>query len=108
MDFYDAAGGALAQLYWSTPTIAKQIVPQAQLSPTAPGPVPVANPTFTPVPGPFSSPLSVTISSATAGASIRYTVDGSTPTSTVGTLYAGAVSISATTTFRAIAYKSGM
>ena len=73
MEFYEGSGGAQAQLFWSTPTIAKQIVPQAQLSPTAPGPVPVANPSFTPAPGNFSSPMSVTIASATAGASIRYT-----------------------------------
>src|SRR5204862_5359998 len=31
MDFFEATGGALAQLYWSTPTLAKQIVPQTQL-----------------------------------------------------------------------------
>src|SRR4030095_1969700 len=68
----------------------------------------VAAPTFSPTPGTFSSPMSVTISTTTAGASIRYTTDGSTPTSSAGTLYSGPVSISATTTFRAIAYKSAM
>ena len=52
--------------------------------------------------------MSVTIASATAGASIRYTTDGSTPTSTTGILYAGPVAINATTTFRAIAFASGM
>jgi hypothetical protein len=52
--------------------------------------------------------MSVTLSTTTAGASIRYTTDGTTPTSSTGTLYAGPVPISATTTFRAIAYKSGM
>src|SRR5205823_3732647 len=49
-----------------------------------------------------------TISSTTSGASIRYTINGSTPTSTNGTLYAGPVSINSTTTLKAIAYKSGM
>jgi hypothetical protein len=108
MDFYEGGGQALAQLSWSTPTITRQIIPQSQLSTTAPGPVPVANPTYSPAPGNFSSPMSVTLSSTTAGASIRYTTDGSTPTSSTGTLYAGPVSISATTSFKAIAYNSGM
>jgi hypothetical protein len=107
MDFFEAGGQAVAQLFWSTPTIAKQIVPQSQLSPTAPGPVPVANPTFSPAPGNFSSPTSVTISSSTPGASIRYTTDGSTPSSTTGMLYAGPVTITATTIFQAIAFMSG-
>jgi hypothetical protein len=50
----------------------------------------------------------VAISAATSGASIRYTTDGSTPTSTSGTLYTSPLTISATTTLKAIAYKSGM
>jgi hypothetical protein len=65
-------------------------------------------PDFSPAGGNYTSAQSVTISSTTASASIRYTVDGSTPTSSTGTLYAGPVSISITTTLRAIAYKSGM
>ena len=35
MEFYENGGGALAQLSWSTPTIAKQIVPQTQLYPNS-------------------------------------------------------------------------
>jgi alpha-glucosidase (family GH31 glycosyl hydrolase) len=69
---------------------------------------PVAAPTFTPGGGSYSSPQSVTISTTTAGASIRYTTNGSTPTSTTGTLYTGPVSISSTTTLQAIAYATGM
>ena len=68
----------------------------------------VAAPTFSPPAGTYSGTQSVTISSATSGASIRYTTDGSSPTSTSGTLYAGPVSVPSTTTLRAIAYKSGM
>jgi hypothetical protein len=50
----------------------------------------------------------VAITSATSGASIRYTTDGVTaPTETVGTLYSGPVSIGATTTLKAIAYENG-
>ena len=69
----------------------------------------VAAPTFNPPAGTYASAQSVTISTTTAGASIRYTTDGSTPTSAVGTLYNNSpVSIGATTTLKAIAYKNGM
>jgi hypothetical protein len=68
----------------------------------------VAAPTFSPGGGTYSSAQTVTISSATSGASIRYTTDGSTPTSTTGTLYSGPVSVSSTTTLKAIAFESGM
>jgi endoglucanase len=68
----------------------------------------VAAPTFSPAGGSYTSAQSVTISTTTSGASIRYTTDGSTPTSTTGTLYSGPVTVSATTTLKAIAYESGM
>src|ERR1041384_7556659 len=68
----------------------------------------VAAPTFSPAGGTYTSAQSVTISSSTSGASIRYTLDGSTPTSTSGTVYSGAVTIGSTATLKAIAYKSGM
>jgi len=68
----------------------------------------VAAPSFSPGGGAYASPQSVTITSATSGATIRYTTDGSAPTSTGGTVYSSPVSISVTTTLRAIAYKSGM
>lgn len=74
---------------------------------TGPGGL-VAAPGFDPGGGTYSSGQSVTITSATSGASIRYTTDGSNPTSSSGTVYAAPVSISATTTLKAIAYKSGM
>jgi|GEM_PF-2316933 len=68
----------------------------------------VAAPAFSPAPGTYASTQSVTITSATTGASIRYTTDGSTPSETAGTLYSSPVSISATTPLSAIAFKSGM
>jgi hypothetical protein len=43
----------------------------------------------------------------TSGASIRYTTDGSTPSDTLGTVYAGPISVSASMTIRAVAYLSG-
>jgi uncharacterized repeat protein (TIGR03803 family) len=67
-----------------------------------------ATPTFSPAAGTYSSAQTVTIASATGGASIRYTTDGVTaPTETVGTLYSGPVTVSANATLQAIAYESG-
>ena len=68
----------------------------------------VANPQFSPGGGTYTSSQSVSISSSTSGAAIRYTTDGSTPTSSTGTVYSSAISVSSTTTLKAIAYKSGM
>jgi sugar lactone lactonase YvrE len=65
----------------------------------------VSAPSFSPAGGTFSTSQSVTIASATSGASIRYTTDGSAPSEVLGTLYSGAVTVSATTTLKAIAYK---
>lgn len=64
-------------------------------------------PVFSPGTGSYTSGRNVTISSETAGASIRYTTDGSTPSETAGTLYASPVAINSSTTLKAIAYKEG-
>lgn len=56
---------------------------------------------------PFAESTSATISCATAGASIYYTVDGSTPTS-ASTAYSGAIALSDTTTVKAVAVKDGV
>jgi uncharacterized repeat protein (TIGR03803 family) len=67
-----------------------------------------AAPTFSPGAGSYTSAQSVSISTTTSGASIRYTIDGSTPTETYGTLYSTPVTFSgAATNLSAIAYKSG-
>jgi len=70
--------------------------------------VPCATPTFTPVAGTYGTAQTVTISTTTGGASIRYTTDGTTPSDTVGTVYSTPVSISVNTTLQAIAYNTGM
>ena len=67
----------------------------------------VAAPTFSPPAGSYTSVESVTISTTTTGASIRYTTDGSTPSSTVGTVYTTPVPVTATETIKAIGYESG-
>jgi hypothetical protein len=65
-------------------------------------------PTATPAGGTYTASQSVTLATGTSGATIRYTLDGSTPSSTVGTIYSSPISIGATTTLKAIAYKSGL
>jgi polygalacturonase len=69
---------------------------------------PVDAPTFNLTGGSYTGGQSVTIVSKTSGASIRYTTDGTVPTSTNGTGYSGPVSVGATTVLRAVAYASGM
>ena len=65
-----------------------------------------AAPVIAPDGGTFTSPQTVTLSSATSSASIYYTLDGSTP-STTSTLYTGAISVSTNTTIKAIATAPG-
>ncbi len=68
----------------------------------------VATPTISPNGGTFTTAQSVTLATATSGATIRYTIDGSSPTSTTGMVYSGPFSVTATSTVKAIAYKSGL
>ena len=67
----------------------------------------VATPTFSPAAGTYNSAQSVTLSCATTGATIHYTTDGSIPSESSAT-YSSAISVSSTTTIKAIAVKSGM
>ncbi len=69
---------------------------------------PAATPTFSPTPGSFSSAQSVTLADATTGASIYYTTDGSTPTTSSALFYAASpIAVSQTTTINAIAVATG-
>ncbi|MCA9264315.1 MAG: lamin tail domain-containing protein, partial [Planctomycetales bacterium] len=55
----------------------------------------------------FDAPFFTEITTATEGATIRYTTDGSEPTETHGTVYSGPIEISQTTVLRAAAFKPG-
>ena len=68
----------------------------------------VLPPVFSLAPGTYSTAQTLPLGSATSGASIRYTTDGSVPTDTTGNIYAGVVWVPATAVVKAVAYKSGM
>ena len=67
----------------------------------------VADTTFDIDRGFFTTPFSLTISTATPDAQIRYTTNGSEPTASNGTIYTSPISINSTTTIRAAAFKAG-
>lgn len=71
-------------------------------------PTQVEAPRFTPAAGTYATAPAVTLSSDTAGATIRYTTDGSTPTPTNGAIYGGPITVSSTSAIKAIAYQSGL
>ena len=64
-------------------------------------------PTFSPVSGTYTSTQTVTISDSTSGATIYYTTNGTTPT-TSSTKYTAPISVSASETIEAIAVASGL
>ena len=67
----------------------------------------VATPTFDPAAGTYTEAQNVTISCTTDGATIHYTLDGTTPTTSSDT-YSTPIAISETTTVKAMAVKNGM
>jgi hypothetical protein len=74
--------------------------PSAGTLPTA------ATPTLSLPPGTYTGPQTVTISDATPGATIYYTSNGTTPTTT-SIEYTGAITVSGTETLAAIAVATG-
>ena len=64
----------------------------------------VRKPYFTPTGGTYYEPVEVAIVSPTDGATVYYTTDGTTPT-TASNVYAGPITIEATTTLMAMAAK---
>ena len=62
----------------------------------------IAQPTFSPKAGRYDDAQTVTITCSTEGVTIYYTTDGSTPT-TFSTIYTSPITVSQTTTIKAIA-----
>ena len=67
----------------------------------------VAAPVFSPTPGGHPAPISVTMTSATPGATIYYTTNGSGP-SRQSAVYHAPLQLTAKTTVKAFAYKRGL
>jgi hypothetical protein len=65
-----------------------------------------AAPTFSLVEGTYEGSLSIIISDASPGATIYFTTDGSTPKSS-SEIYAGPITVTSTTTIKAMAAGSG-
>jgi alpha-tubulin suppressor-like RCC1 family protein len=65
----------------------------------------VATPSMTPAGGTYTSAQSVTISTATSGSTLRYTLDGTDPTFR-SPIYAAPIAVSAPTTIKAKAFKT--
>jgi hypothetical protein len=78
------------------------------VEPSSPEPLVVRDTVFSRDRGFYTAPFTVEISTATAGAQIRYTLDGAAPTAATGEVYSGPLSIAGTTTLRAAAFKEGM
>ncbi|MGD1063623.1 MAG: FG-GAP-like repeat-containing protein [Terracidiphilus sp.] len=68
--------------------------------------LPAATPTFSPAAGTYTSVQKVTISDTTPNATIYYTTNGITPT-TSSTVYSGPITVSSTETLEAIAVATG-
>jgi hypothetical protein len=51
-------------------------------------------------------PVTVSLTSSTPGALIRYTIEGTTPSATVGTIYTSPFAITGKITVKAIAYSA--
>lgn len=67
----------------------------------------VSTPNFSPGGGSVTGPVQVAITSATEGSTIYYTLDGSEPDNTKNQ-YSTPISVTTTTSIKAIAYKSGL
>lgn len=96
-------------IYWQSNNQTQQIAPRSAddfeevVGPTQQ----VATPTFTPAEGTYTEAQDVTITCATEGATIYYTLDGTNPTVN-STAYTAAIAIDDTTTVKAFAVKEGL
>jgi pectate lyase len=68
---------------------------------------PAAAPAFDPAPGAYTSEQHVTLTSATPGATFRYTTDGADPTCASGTSYADPIAVANSLTLKAVTCGAG-
>ena len=96
--------GAASSVTLSRPSDASSYMQLTNAAITLAKPSSIATPTFSVAAGNYVVAQNVEISCATDGATIYYTLDGTTPTD-ASTEYTGAIAINATTTLKAIAIK---
>jgi len=65
-------------------------------------------PLFNPPAGVFANAQKVTLQSRTPGITIRYTIDGTLPTATNGTVYSGPIDLTTTTSLEAVSFQKGL
>jgi Lamin Tail Domain/CotH kinase protein/Fn3 associated len=98
---YGVDGSGVALAYFSAPTPGATNGPSA-IAGVAPAPhVNVSR-------GFFDAPFTLLLNAPLAGATIRYTRDGSEPSGTNGLVYTGALTITNTTIFRAATFKTNL
>lgn len=102
VQFGQGAGGFGLTVSYAGPGTAKQLIPNSALSYLTPTSAPVISATNSNI-----VPSTVTITDSTAGSTIHYTIDGSTPSGTHGTTYSGSFVISSPCTLQAIATTPG-
>jgi hypothetical protein len=68
---------------------------------------PAVAPTFNPAPGPYTSEQHVTLTSATPGATFRYTTDGADPTCASGISYVDPIAVANSLTLKAVTCGTG-
>ncbi|WP_170065457.1 PA14 domain-containing protein [Abditibacterium utsteinense] len=104
LEYFDSVGDARAHLSWSSASTPKTLIPQSQLYVAAQP----AKPIFSVPAGTYSGVQNVAITSATPGAMIRYTLDGSEPDLASSILPpGGALRFTYTQILRAAAFVSG-
>lgn len=70
-------------------------------------PTAAPSPTFTPAAGSYPGLVNVTLANNAAGATLRYTINGDTPSDTVGTVYTGPFTLNTSAVVRVIATGGG-
>jgi hypothetical protein len=117
--YFEGGGDAGMQLSWEQLTgsapFGRQIVPPGALS-IGTGPdigafqhfvTELPTPLISPASGIYEGSVTVSLSTTTAGATIRYTTDGSAPTESHGDVYTAPFTLSASDTVRAVAILTG-
>ena len=100
---YNGSTASASVVVKATSTKDSSVYAQATVSFALPA---IEAPTFSPAQGTYVNALSVALSCGTAGATIYYTTDGSTPTS-ASSVYSSPITVTSDTTIKAIAIKNG-